>query len=239
MILRILFVLVIPAAFALPCSAMPLTFDFRNTTSGAGFDLDEDSGSPRPTSVSGGGLTLTLEATATAGSNTAKFNQTGSSFGINAVATADESALFDDGDGVETMTFTITSSVPNQRLMLQSIDFSRFTSSGSNIDAASLLLADSTLLDFVASGSSDNGFQMIEQNFLSGDQLTLSFVGGNGFGLEAMTVAAVVPEPSTLALLFAGIAVASVRYRRQFAWGKPAFTCWVVKGLVLTRYPSV
>ena len=204
--------------FGTSAQAAIITFDFLGT---AGSDLDElSTGS---TSATVGGITLTLNAVAQVAGNTGEFNQNGvtpDDFGINAGG-ADASDALDGQNGVESILFSISSSEPLSALTLDSFDFDRITPTG--MDSGSLTFDGGSTITFDNDGVSGNDVLTVNESLALGQNFTLSFVAGNGFGLETLTLTATaVPEPSSLlALSCVGLACV-VRLRRKSHQAKSA-----------------
>jgi hypothetical protein len=166
------------------------TFDFRNTTSGAGVDLDNLSTG----SSTVGGLTLTM--TLFPGG---LFNQTGSAFGINAPGGSDASDELDSGEG-----FTFSFS---QDVTITSISVSSFGSGNSG----TLSFNGGSSIGSVTS----TGLTVINSSVISSGT-TLRFESSSGaFSLDSIAVSAI-PEPSAYAFLagMGGLVLAASRRRR-------------------------
>ncbi|TWT80127.1 hypothetical protein CA13_15400 [Planctomycetes bacterium CA13] len=200
--LCVLVVLMVTAEHA---NAAFVVFDFRNTSAGAGNDLDGKAS--ESTSITIDGVTLTLSAEAFVdgiNSGTHKFNQTSSSFGIDANGSGDDTDTFDGGLGVESARFSISSSnVPLSSLELTEIKFNLFTDG----DIGSLQINGTPTSLFDDDDLSNTNVLSVNQLMAVGQTFDVGYSAGNGFGLESMSFQATtmaVPEPSTLA--FVGLA---------------------------------
>ena len=189
-----------------------ITFDFVDFGSGqAGIDLDGlETGT---TAATDGILTLTMTALAEGtGGGGDVFNQTSTLFGINASGGNDVTDAFDDGSGVsEYMVFSFD--LPG---IIVSMDFEGFTGSGqTGEDAAFLDFQNSARIDF-HDDSMDNqstDYLTVNRSYVAGEEITLGWSDGNGYGLQQITVD-VVPEPSTMALFGLGAALVTLSRRR-------------------------
>ena len=189
-----------------------VTFDFLGT---AGSDLDGLS--MGTTSVTVSGITLNLTAISQIDGITAdEFNQTatgGGNFGINAPG-ADSSDALDGAQGIESILFSVTSSVPLSSLTLDTFDFDRITNAGA--DAGRLSFAIDSEIDFTNATVAAGDVLTVNEPITTGQTFTLSFVAGNGFGLESLTftaTAVAVPEPSSLGFLLLAATGLFVRRR--------------------------
>jgi len=116
------------------------------------------------------GLAMTLAA------NTGSLNQTSSGFGINATGSGDATDQIDGGAGInEVLTITFASDV-----VLNSIKLSSF----SGADEASVTIGAGAGLPVTSSGVFDLGGAALT----TGETLTIAFVVGNGFQVDAVTV---------------------------------------------------
>ena len=189
-----------------------VTFDFLGT---AGTDLDGLS--MGTTSVTSGGITLNLMAISQVGGITAdEFNQTaigGGNFGINPPG-ADSSDALDGAQGIESILFSVTSSVPLSSLTLDTFNFDRITNAG--MDEGQLSFAGGSEIDFTNATVATGGVLTVNESITTGQTFTLAFVDGNGFGLEFLTftaTAVAVPEPSSLGFLLLAATGLFVRRR--------------------------
>ena len=190
-----------------------VTFDFLGT---AGADLDGTS--MGTTSVTVDGITLNLTAISQVDGFTAdEFNQTasgGGNFGINAPGSADSTDALDGDEGIESILFSVTSSVPLSSLTLDTFDFDRITNAGN--DAGRLSFAGGSLIDFTNATVATGDVLTVNESITTGQTFTLAFVAGNGFGLESLTftaTAVAVPEPSSLGFLLLAATGLFVRRR--------------------------
>ena len=190
-----------------------VTFDFLGT---AGADLDGTS--MGTTSVTVDGITLNLTAISQVDGFTAdEFNQTasgGGNFGINAPGSADSTDALDGDEGIESILFSVTSSVPLSSLTLDTFDFDRITNAGA--DAGRLSFAIDSEIDFTNATVAAGDVLTVNEPITTGQTFTLSFVAGNGFGLESLTftaTAVAVPEPSSLGFLLLSATGLFVRRR--------------------------
>ena len=190
-----------------------VTFDFLGT---AGTDLDGLS--MGTTSVTSGGITLNLMAISQVGGITAdEFNQTatgGGNFGINAPG-ADSSDALDGAQGIESILFSVTSSVPLSSLTLDTFNFDRITNAGMDEGQLSFAGGGSTI-NFTNATVATGDVLTVNESITTGQTFTLAFVDGNGFGLESLTftaTAVAVPEPSSLGFLLLAATGLFVRRR--------------------------
>lgn len=185
-------------------------FEFAdNATNQAGSDLDGlHTGT---TSITMDGITVTMDATASSGAQGDHlFNQNGPAtvFGIDVPGIGDppdRPAQFDEGDGAESMTFSFTASVP-VTFHFEHIQFGLFTSVP--MDAASLDFDGGSSFALSNSTNVNNiglfNFNGTPESFMSGQDITLAWTGGNGFSVETFKLnVAAIPEPSSF--LMAGL----------------------------------
>lgn len=178
----------------------------------AGSDLDDEANGT--TTVTTGGITVTLSAVA----NTGTFNLlSGPDFGINAPGGDDESDAFDNGSGTdpEAMLFSFSTSAP-ATIDFVSIDFDRITAGG--LDDASLAFGGGSSFNITSVNSTGGLFTLPTAESVASDQLIiLSWVAGNGFGLEQITLdVTAVPEPSSaIMLLVCGLMGMGQRRKRR------------------------
>ena len=212
MFFRCCLLLGVALLFGQPNSALAdtLVFDF-DTVGVNGADLDA-AGSAGSTTATGTSVTLTLAAAA----NSGNFNQTGTGFGINAAGSDDTDAIDGGGDVDEMITFSISGSdLALTSLSLVSIEFDRFSGSGSGSLVFSSGGSSTTFLDSDLSGSN---VLSVNEAISIGQTFTLSHVNGagNGFGLEQITFEAItaVPEPSAALALAICCGTLATRRRR-------------------------
>ena len=192
-----------------------VTFDFNGL---AGADLD-DGTSMGTTSVTVDGITLNLTAISQVDGVTAgTFNQNASpapgNFGINAPGSTDSTDAVDGDEGIESILFSVTSSVPLSSLTLDTFDFDRITNAG--MDEGQLSFAGGSTINFTNNEVPDADLLAVNESITTGQTFTLSFVAGNGFGLESLTftaTAVAVPEPSSLGFLLLAATGLFVRRR--------------------------
>ena len=191
-----------------------VTFDFLGT---AGADLDGTS--MGTTSVTVDGITLNLTAISQVDGFTAdEFNQTasgGGNFGINAPGSADSTDALDGAEGIESILFSVTSSVPLSSLTLDTFDFDRITNAGGDAGQLSFAGGGSTI-SFTNATVATGDVLTVNESITTGQTFTLAFVDGNGFGLEFLTftaTAVAVPEPSSLGFLLLAATGLFVRRR--------------------------
>lgn len=150
------------------------------------------------------GLTITLSA------NSGTLNATSETYGINATAPGDKTALLDDGSGTpEWITISFD----------QPIEFTQLTLGlyGTG-EEGHLTVGDNEPLALLSTGSGPNVFAFTAAafplgNFLpAGKTAIIRYVSGNGFSLEGMQVNTV-PEPTTFAL--SALAMAGLMLRRR------------------------
>lgn len=198
-----------------------ITFDFFESgagTIGAGADLDGVSSG----TSSAGGVILTAEAFQNGVSTGTVFNGTSSSFGINAVG-SDDSDAFDNDLGAgnaDLMQFSF-----NTGGTFESIDLRGITSNVSNAEAVLSFTGGGTFDLFGGSGNESNGtsdIYTISETFASNQLITLTVSGSaplnTSFGLDGFTIStSAIPEPSTYALIFGGVALGLVVWKRRKA----------------------
>lgn len=150
------------------------------------------------------GLTITLAA------NNGTLNATNETYGINAVASGDKTALLDDGSGTpEWITISFDQPIEFTQLSLGLYG---------NGEEGHLTLGDNPPLTPLSSGTGLNVFDFTAASFPLGNFLptgktaTIRYVSGNGFSLEGIQVNTV-PEPTTFAL--SAFAMAGLTLRRQ------------------------
>ena len=194
-----------------------ITFSFHDGAATIGSGLDLDAGGSSGTSIVSG-VTLTAEAFLGGVTTGTVFNGATDGFGINATGTGDETQRFDNDLGVESMEFSF-----NTGGIFNSIDFEFIE------DAAEAVLSfdgGNTYDIFAGSATETTGgttdFHTITETFVAGQKITLSFSGsaeaGENFSLQAFTITpSAIPEPSTYALIFGGLALGLVLLKRRRA----------------------
>lgn len=191
------------------------TFMFHdsNETVGSGLIFDDEAGSISDTV---GGITLTAEAYLDGVSAGTEFNGAGTSFGINAAGTGDETQRFDNDNGIESMVFSFDTAGTFDLIDLRYID-------NAGAEAVLSFAGGNTYLlnyDNIYTGGSYTVSQdafLINESFSAGQLITLSISAsadpGQNFSLESFTVSAV-PEPSAYAML-TGVAVLGLALCRR------------------------
>lgn len=196
-----------------------ITFSFHdgNATIGSGLDLDELSSGTSLVS----GVTMTAEAFQGTVSAGTVFNGAGTSFGINASGADTETQRFDNDLGVgnfEAMVFSFNSAGTFQSIDLRYIADLSAEATLSFDGGSSFELFAGSPNEFSAS----DDVYTITESFLAGQQITLaisnSATAGENFSLESFTInVSAIPEPSTYALIFGGLALGFVVWKRRKA----------------------
>ena len=198
-VLRILFasaVFTSVCALSTRAQAFSITFDLLGQEGAVVDGLTEC-----PVTVDG--LTATFTA------NNGILNQTSGDFGINASGVGDTTNQIDNGSGVdEFVTITFDKFVTFDQLILSS-----FTSS----ENASLTISGGSPITLVGTGPSTDIYNFSTDNtILTGQSVILAYGTGNGFSFDEFTVtipeSTIVPEPTTMALLFIGIVGLGITY---------------------------
>jgi hypothetical protein len=195
-----------------------ITFNFHDgaATIGSGLELDAG-GSTGNSTVSG--VTLTANAFLDNVSNSSTiFNGGATGFGINAVGTGDDTQLFDNNLGIESMEFSF-----DVGGTFNTIDFELIVNSAEAV----LSFAGGNSYDIFAGSATETiggstDIHTITETFLAGQKITLSVSGsagaGESFSLQAFTITpSAIPEPSTYALIFGGLAFGVVLWKRRRA----------------------
>jgi hypothetical protein len=190
-----------------------ITFNFHDgaATIGSGIDLDT-AGSSGSSLVSG--VTLSAEAFLDGVTTGTVFNGTSTNFGINATGVGDDTDRFDNGIGIESMVFSF-----NTAGTFNTIDLSVL---GADAEAVLSFDGGNSFDLFEGSATETTGgatdLHTITESFLAGQEITLAVSGtadpSTNFGLQAFTITAI-PEPSTYALLFGGLALGFVAWRKR------------------------
>lgn len=191
-----------------------VVFDFHDVTGASGMDLDE--------LESGTSAAMGMVLSASTSFVGDKFNYTSSGgFGINSENTGDDTDAFDLRAGTNTpemMTFSFAPTSGSVMITFESIKFDRFDVVGNDMGSLAHLGGGFTTFNFGDADLDSDNVLLVQQAIAAGDTLRLAYVGGNGFGLESITLnVTAVPEPSlaiTLNLLFA-FALAMRRRRRK------------------------
>lgn len=206
--------LFIPLLFVFVSSlSAQITFVFHDGSSlvsvGSAFDNEEGSAT-----FEQGGVTLTAEAFLDGVSSGTDLNGSGDGFGVNALGGGDVTARFDQANGIESIVFSFNVAGTFDSIDLRYVDES----------AEAVLSFDggNTFDLFAGSGNeisaSDDTFTIAE-TVAAGQHITLSIANlGVNFGLEAFTITpSAIPEPSTYALIFGGLALGLVIWKRRRA----------------------
>ena len=192
-----------------------ITFNFHDGSSTLTSGTDLDSGGSSGTSLVSG-VTLSAEAFLDGVSAGTVFNGASDGFGINASGTGDETQRFDNDNGVESMVFSF-----DVGGTFNTIDFEFIE------DAAEAVLSfdgGNSFDIFAGSATETTGgstdFHTITETFVAGQEITLAVSGsaasGENFSLQAFTITpSAIPEPSTYALIFGGLALGFVIWRRR------------------------
>lgn len=198
---------------SLSASLNAITFEFQ-TASGSDLAGTAFSGVAGEASyMDGSGLTIFGEAFEDGNSTGTIFNRTSSSFGINgALGSADDTDQIDGDGGVESAVFSFS-----QNVVLTSIDFESFGGTGNpGDDLIAITISGGGFSLNVDGNDFTNDLVTVSQTITTSQTLTISFVDGNGVGLESISVdLAVVPEPSTYAAILGAIALCGVIVRRR------------------------
>ncbi len=194
-----------------------ITFEFYSSgsgTIGSGDDLD---GLSSGTSLVSG-VTLTADARLDGVSSGTVFNGTSSAFGINS-SISDDTDMFDNPTSMfDQMVFSF-----NTGGTFDSIDLRGITDATG--EAVLTFSGGGTHEFFSGSSNQTNGTSdtyEIGETFLSAQTITLTVSSlasvGETFGLDAFTITpSAIPEPSTYALIFGGLALGVVIWRRRRA----------------------
>ena len=194
-----------------------ITFSFHDGSGILASGTALDPGGSSGTSLVSG-VTLTAEAYLDGVSAGTVFNGASDGFGINASGTGDETQRFDNDNGIESMVFSFDIGGT-----FDTIDFEFIE------DAAEAVLSfegGNSYDIFAGSATETTGgstdFHTITETFVAGQEITLSVSGsaaaGENFSLQAFTITpSAIPEPSTYALIFGGLALGVVWWRRRQA----------------------
>lgn len=192
-----------------------ITFSFHDGASILTSGSDLDTGGSSGTSLVGG-VTLSAEAYLARVSAGTVFNGASDGFGINASGTGDETQRFDNDNGIESMVFSF-----DVGGTFNTIDFEFIE------DAAEAVLSfdGGNSYDIFAGSSTETtggttDFHTITETFIAGQEITLAVSGtavsGENFSLQAFTITpSAIPEPSTYALIFGGLALGLVIWKRR------------------------
>jgi len=141
----------------------------------------------------------------------AAINAISSRLGINFTGSDDESSLFDDSNGDNTGTAEFLSFSFDADVTLDSIDFTDF---GTN-DQAKLTIGTAT--PTVITNSNDTNPFVVNESVSNGTPIILEYEiagGGNGWGIEAVTIS-VIPTPAALPAGLAMLGLITMRRRRR------------------------
>lgn len=162
-----------------------------------------------------GGVTLSAEAFLSGVSGGTVFNGASDGFGINASGTGDSAQRFDNDNGIGSMVFSF-----NVGGTFNTIDFEFIEDAAEAVlsfdggNSYDILAGSSTE---TAGGSTD--FHTITETFIAGQEITIAVSGtavsGENFSLQALSITpSAIPEPSTYALIFGGLALGLVMWKR-------------------------
>ena len=192
-----------------------ITFSFHDGSGllTSGTDLDTG-GSSGTSTVSG--VTLTAEAFLDGVTTDTIFNGAGTSFGINADGGGDETQRFDNDLGIESMVFSFDTNGTFNTIDLRYIEDSA---------EAVLTFDGGNSFDLFAGSATETvggttEIHTITESFVAGQTITLAVSGsaasGENFSLESFTITpSAIPEPSTYALIFGGLALGLVVWKRR------------------------
>ncbi len=191
-----------------------ITYDVRGTN--GDFDFNAQTGTF--TDTSGGvsdGLQITI-ASFVAGVADGQVNATGTSLGVNAGPTIDDTDQLDGDAGLESLTFSFNNLASIASVTLTEIDILGFAGG----DAGTLDIGGSS--GAIASGTST---VIPGHGNLEGNSFSIAYTGTvNGFGITSLSfdvipaAVAAVPEPNSVAmlgLLSAGFSCYRLRRRRN------------------------
>ena len=170
------------------------------------------------TTASDSGVELTLFATADyPGEDTPVFNRISSGFGVDIDGiSGDDTDAIDGGLGEERITFSVMSNVELSSLTVDNFDFDRIDTFDSSDDDAGILAFSDETFDIDSSTVDGSDVLRLDKAIVAGEEFTLSYEAGNGFGLERITFSATaVPEPSSLAILLIGTTGAAITRRNR------------------------
>lgn len=192
-----------------------ITFSFHDGSGLLTSGSDLDTGGSSGTSIVSG-VTLTAEAFLDGVTTDTVFNGAGTSFGINAVGGGDETQRFDNDNGIESMEFSFDTGGTFDTIDLRFIEDSA---------EAVLTFAGGNSFDLFAGSVTETvggttEIHTITETFVAGQKITLAVSGaaasGENFSLESFTVTpSAIPEPSTYALIFGGLALGLVVWKRR------------------------
>jgi len=177
---------------ALPLNAATIVYDLRDTSQTAAIEA----GAYTVDSV-----LLSMD------SPQGDLNQTSSGFGVNATGSGDNTHQIDNGAGVaEVLNFSFDTSGT-----LTQIDMSSFGPS----DTFDLKKNGTLIQSLIDQGTSSPDVFMLNVDFSSTDTFSITYTGGNGASLDAITIAnTAVPEPSSMVFLAVFGSFALIRRRR-------------------------
>lgn len=127
-------------------------------------------------------------------SSGSQLNSTATEFGVNALGSGDETALFDTNNGQEAVWISF-----NRAVTLKSITVSSFT--GGNVETGAWQVATGSLVNLTASGTYDVDAILSQGAYFK--VMAVNEGGGNGWSLNSFTVEAI-PEPAAIFMLGLG-----------------------------------
>ena len=195
-----IFTLLLFAMLTLVGSANAEEVNFFLTNNGNGSDLF-DFGEPTGTFADPSGLTAVF--TAVVDGSTGDLNAAGTTFGVNAAGTGDQTSQLDGELGNESIEIMFSGPVS---ATLTSVGVSAF--GGADMGAIDI---GGVSTEITTTGTTS---PIPAHTELVGNTLTISYVAGNGFSLDSLTFhVKAVPEPSSLLVLgaVAGLGLCSRR----------------------------